>query len=114
MALARLGLLAEETPVLLGGSVLAARHPQLDERIGTLLAARAPKAVARVVTAPPVLGAALLGLDRAGAGEATVQARVRSCLRGTGPDRGLAIRAPAGAPPSARRTEPKRHRTTCS
>ncbi|MFG2308600.1 N-acetylglucosamine kinase [Streptomyces sp. NPDC048566] len=77
VALTRLDLLAEETPVLLGGSVLAARHPQLDERIGTLLAARAPKAVARVVSAPPVLGAALLGLDRAGAGE-EVQARVRS------------------------------------
>jgi hypothetical protein len=29
-----------------------------------LLAARAPKAVPRVVTASPVLGAALLGLDR--------------------------------------------------
>ncbi|WP_121747038.1 BadF/BadG/BcrA/BcrD ATPase family protein [Streptomyces sp. E2N166] len=67
VALTRLDLLAEETPVLLGGSVLAARHPQLDDRIRQLLTSRAPRAIPRVVTARPVLGAALLGLDRAGA-----------------------------------------------
>ncbi|MFF0728071.1 N-acetylglucosamine kinase [Streptomyces sp. NPDC004134] len=69
VALERLGLLDEEVPVVLGGSVLAAGHAQLDDRIRALLTARAPKAVPRVVTAPPVLGAALLGLDRAGAPE---------------------------------------------
>ncbi|CAL9461369.1 N-acetylmuramic acid_N-acetylglucosamine kinase [Streptomyces sp. enrichment culture] len=63
VALTRLGLLDEETPVLLGGSVLAAEHPQLVGRVRALLADRAPKAVPRVVTADPVLGAALLGLD---------------------------------------------------
>ncbi|MET9968952.1 BadF/BadG/BcrA/BcrD ATPase family protein [Streptomyces sp. NPDC006356] len=63
VALTRLGLLTEEVPVLLGGSVLAARHPQLIDRIHELLASRAPKAVPNVVTASPVLGAALLGLD---------------------------------------------------
>ncbi|MEU5287443.1 BadF/BadG/BcrA/BcrD ATPase family protein [Streptomyces sp. NPDC020755] len=67
VALGRLGLLAEEVPVLLGGSVLAARHPQLNDRITALLAARAPKAEVRVVSEPPVLGAALLGLDRTAA-----------------------------------------------
>ncbi|MEV5674900.1 BadF/BadG/BcrA/BcrD ATPase family protein [Streptomyces sp. NPDC052179] len=67
VALTRLGLLDEEAPVLLGGSVLAARHPQLDARIAELLAVRAPKAVVRVVSQPPVLGAALLGLDHVGA-----------------------------------------------
>ena len=77
VALERLGLLDEETPVLLGGSVLAARHPQLDDRIGEMLAARAPKAVPRVVTARPVLGAVLLGLDAVGADE-DVHARVRA------------------------------------
>ncbi|MFB4424474.1 N-acetylglucosamine kinase [Streptomyces sp. QL37] len=70
VSLARLGLLEEEVPVVLGGSVLAARHPALDDRIAELLAVRAPKAVVRVVSAPPVLGAALLGLDRAGAAPA--------------------------------------------
>ncbi|NEB22313.1 ATPase, partial [Streptomyces coelicoflavus] len=39
-----------------------------DDRIRELLAARAPKAVPRVVTAPPVLGSVLLGLDHVGAG----------------------------------------------
>lgn len=68
VALERLGLLAEEAPVLLGGSVLAARHPQLNGRIGALLAERAPYARVSVVTAPPVLGAGLLGLDALGAG----------------------------------------------
>ncbi|MCF2130757.1 ATPase [Strepomyces sp. STD 3.1] len=76
VALTRLDLLSEPAPVLLGGSVLAARHPQLDDRIRELLAARAPKAVPTVVTARPVLGAALLGLDRVGAA-AGVRARLR-------------------------------------
>lgn len=77
VALTRLDLLDEETPVLLGGSVLAARHPQLDAAVRDLLSARAPKAVPRVVTAAPVLGAALLGLDHVGA-SAQAQHRVRA------------------------------------
>jgi N-acetylglucosamine kinase-like BadF-type ATPase len=81
VALTRLDLLEEETPVLLGGGVLAARHPRLDDRIRELLAARAPKAVARVVTASPVLGAALLGLDRVGAAP-EVHERVRAHFGG--------------------------------
>ncbi|WSF21817.1 ATPase [Streptomyces sp. NBC_01353] len=68
VALGRLGLLAEEVPVMLGGSVLAARHPELDARITELLALKAPKAVIGVVTAPPVLGAALFALDEWGDG----------------------------------------------
>ncbi|MFF5971928.1 N-acetylglucosamine kinase [Streptomyces sp. NPDC012769] len=68
VALGRLGLLGEEAPVVLGGSVLAARHPLLDGRIRELLAVKAPKAVVRVVTAPPVLGAGLLALDAWGDG----------------------------------------------
>ena len=76
VALTRLDLLDEETPVLLGGGVLAARHPQLDDRIRELLAERAPKAVPSVVTARPVLGSALLGLDHEGA-PALAHARVR-------------------------------------
>ncbi|MFJ7120222.1 N-acetylglucosamine kinase [Streptomyces albogriseolus] len=63
VALTRLDLLDEDAPVLLGGSVLAADHPLLTEGIRTRLTARAPKAVPHVVTARPVLGAALLGLD---------------------------------------------------
>ncbi|MFG2787178.1 N-acetylglucosamine kinase [Streptomyces sp. NPDC048419] len=77
VALTRLDLLEEETPVLLGGGVLAAQHPQLGDEIRELLAVRAPKAVPRVVTASPVLGAALLGLDRVDAGT-EVHERVRA------------------------------------
>ncbi|MBL1080631.1 ATPase [Streptomyces actinomycinicus] len=76
VALTRLDLLTEETPVLLGGSVLTAGHPQLNDTVRDLLAARAPKADVRVVRASPVLGAALLGLDRLGAG-AEAQRRAR-------------------------------------
>ncbi|QEU94326.1 N-acetylglucosamine kinase [Streptomyces kanamyceticus] len=77
VALDRLDLLDEAAPVLLGGSVLAARHPQLDDRIRALLDERAPKAVPRVVAERPVLGAALLGLDQVGA-PTEVHARVRA------------------------------------
>ncbi|MGW1886425.1 N-acetylglucosamine kinase [Streptomyces sp. NPDC001970] len=77
VALGRLGLLDEEAPVVLGGSVLAARHPRLNGRIAELLAARAPKATLSVVTSPPVLGAALLGLDHLAAPAAT-RARLRA------------------------------------
>ncbi len=67
VALDRLGLLARPAPVVLGGSVLAAGHRLLLDAVVDGLAARAPRAVPRVVTAPPVLGAGLLGLDRLGA-----------------------------------------------
>ncbi|MEU6487848.1 BadF/BadG/BcrA/BcrD ATPase family protein [Streptomyces sp. NPDC046887] len=80
VALERLGLLTEDVPVVLGGSVLAAGHTALDERVAALLAARAPRAVPRVVTAPPVLGAALLALDGVGAPEAA-RARLRTGIR---------------------------------
>ncbi|MGW7420431.1 N-acetylglucosamine kinase [Streptomyces sp. NPDC054813] len=81
VALTRLDLLDELTPVLLGGGVLTGGHPQLDDGVRELLAARAPKAVPRVVTARPVLGAALLGLDVVGAG-VSVQERVRAYFEG--------------------------------
>ncbi|MFF3762951.1 N-acetylglucosamine kinase [Streptomyces sp. NPDC001922] len=104
VALSRLGLLGEEAPVVLGGSVLAARHPLLLDGITAALAARAPKAVPRVVTEPPVLGAALLGLDRTGAGpEAAARLRAHFARADRPADGGLRSRpgpgdAPAGAP----------------
>ncbi|MFG2973576.1 N-acetylglucosamine kinase [Streptomyces sp. NPDC048331] len=66
VALGRLDLLDREVPVVLGGSVLAAGHPQLNERIAAGLAERAPHARISVITASPVLGAGLLGLDALG------------------------------------------------
>ncbi|GAA2578931.1 BadF/BadG/BcrA/BcrD ATPase family protein [Streptomyces roseoviolaceus] len=77
VALTRLDLVDEPTPVLLGGGVLAAEHPQLNTMIQNLLADRAPKAIPQVVTASPVLGAALLGLDGVGASEGA-QGRLRA------------------------------------
>ena len=59
--------LDEPIDVVLGGGVLTAGHQGLMDEIARRLAEEAPKAVARVVEAPPILGAALLGLDRIGA-----------------------------------------------
>ncbi|MFD0276849.1 N-acetylglucosamine kinase [Kitasatospora sp. NPDC127111] len=76
VALRRLQLLDSPTPVVLGGGVLASRQPLLLDNLTARLAAAAPLAEPRVVVAPPVLGAALLGLDHLGAGPAA-QARLR-------------------------------------
>jgi N-acetylglucosamine kinase-like BadF-type ATPase len=75
-AMRRLGVLGEPIPVVLGGGVLTARHAQLMDEIDRLLAEQAPQAVATVVTTPPVVGAALLGLDRLDA-PASVRDRLR-------------------------------------
>lgn len=66
----RLGLTEDAVPVVLGGGVLTARDPQLTGLIAERLAERAPRAEVSVVAVPPIAGAALLGLDRAGAGPA--------------------------------------------
>ena len=64
-------------PVVLGGGVLEARNPLLTDAITRRLAEGAPTAVVRAVDAPPVTGAALLGLDHLGAGPAA-ETRLRS------------------------------------
>ncbi len=63
VAMRRLDLLDEEVDVVLGGGVMAAGNPALMTALTARLASFAPKARTHVVTAPPVLGAALLGLD---------------------------------------------------
>ena len=63
----RLRLRDQPTDVVLGGSVLAARHPLLMEGVSLRLAAYAPRVNLLVVDDPPVVGAALLGLDALGA-----------------------------------------------
>lgn len=63
----RLDLLDTPTEIVLGGGVLAARHQVLMDAIDDRFRAGAPNTVRTVVSAPPVLGAALLGLDRIGA-----------------------------------------------
>ncbi|WP_189129687.1 N-acetylglucosamine kinase [Wenjunlia tyrosinilytica] len=74
VALRRLDMLDGPADVVLGGGVLAARRPLLMSAVEELLKERAPHAVTRVVTTPPVVGAALLGLDHT---EATPAARGR-------------------------------------
>ena len=64
----RLGLTGLATPVVLGGSVLAARDPMLTAGVVEGIRAGAPHAAVCITDVPPVAGAALLGLDRLGAG----------------------------------------------
>jgi N-acetylglucosamine kinase-like BadF-type ATPase len=66
-AMGRLDVLDERFDVVLGGGVLTAGHALLMDEIHRLLLARAPLASTMVVRTPPVMGAALLGLDRIGA-----------------------------------------------
>ena len=79
-AMGRLGLAPAGTPVVLGGGLLEARNPVLLAAIGQRLAADAPGAVPRVVDVPPIAGAALLGLDHIGAGQAA-ERRLRGGYR---------------------------------
>lgn len=82
-ALDHLGLLDTPVPVVLGGSVVTADHPLLHDRLREQFAQRAPHAAPRLVTAPPVLGAALLALD-ATDGDARAYARLRAEYGGGG------------------------------
>jgi N-acetylglucosamine kinase-like BadF-type ATPase len=66
-AIRRLGLGASDVEVVLGGGVAAGRDPAFLERIAAGLARAAPRCRLLQATAPPVVGAALLGLDRLGA-----------------------------------------------
>ena len=79
VALRRLSLLDAPADVVLGGGVLAARHPLLLGSIETKILAVAPSAQLRVVDDPPVVGAALLGLDTVGA-SAGAEERARAAL----------------------------------
>ncbi|MFI7538100.1 N-acetylglucosamine kinase [Streptosporangium sp. NPDC049376] len=69
VALRRLGLLETPMEVVLGGGVLTARDPLLNGLIEERFAERAPQAKLIVADAPPIMGAALLGLDAFGATE---------------------------------------------
>ena len=62
-AMRRLDLDGLPTPVILGGGVITARNPRLMSGISRQLAEAAPRARVRVIEVPPVVGAALLGLD---------------------------------------------------
>jgi len=65
--LRRLDLLDRAVPVVLGGGVIGSRDERLLGTVERLLAERAPLARTELVTAAPILGAALLALESAGA-----------------------------------------------
>jgi N-acetylglucosamine kinase-like BadF-type ATPase len=71
----RLDLTREPVDVVLGGGMLRHDGGMLVGKIGERLGVAAPNAVVRMVDAPPIVGAALLGLDEIDAGE---QARERA------------------------------------
>ena len=73
----RLELADRAVPVVLGGGLLTARDPLLTGSIAAELASRAPAASMHIVDIPAVAGAALLGLDHAGA-PPTAEQRLRA------------------------------------
>jgi N-acetylglucosamine kinase-like BadF-type ATPase len=76
-AMRRLDLTGQATPVVLGGGVLTARNPLLMDSVTRQLLEAAPRAQVRVIDVPPVVGAALLGLDHVHAPPAA-EARLRN------------------------------------
>jgi N-acetylglucosamine kinase-like BadF-type ATPase len=75
VAITRLGLEREPAEVLLGGGLLRSGDERLLGAIVAGLADVAPAASVHTTDAPPVVGAALLGLDRLGADD---EARARA------------------------------------
>jgi N-acetylglucosamine kinase-like BadF-type ATPase len=81
VAARRLGLLDKAYSVVLGGGVLAARHPLLHDAVVDGVLATAPLATIGIVADPPVAGAALLALDAVGASAPPVGAALRRAVR---------------------------------
>ena len=65
-AIRRLGLTGQDVDVVLGGGLFHGDAPAFTQRIGAEIRRIAPAARLNQVAAPPVVGAALLGLDRLG------------------------------------------------
>jgi N-acetylglucosamine kinase-like BadF-type ATPase len=78
-ALRRARALRAAVPVVLAGGVFRTTNAAFHERIRAGLAAAAPRAEIRRLTVPPVVGAALLGIDALGLGAAEA-ARLRATL----------------------------------
>jgi N-acetylglucosamine kinase-like BadF-type ATPase len=78
-AIRRLHVTTRDVEVILGGGVFRSNDERLFTRIQTGIAKVAPKAVMRRLGAPPVLGAALIGLDEIHATRAA-RARLRAML----------------------------------
>jgi N-acetylglucosamine kinase-like BadF-type ATPase len=83
-AITRLGVANEEVEVVLGGGVFHTEDAGFHARVAEGIHAVAPRALLRHLEAPPVLGAALLGLDAIGADD-DAKERIRAAL--STPDR---------------------------
>lgn len=75
----RLDLATEEVDVVLGGGLLQAGNERLLARIGDGVCEVGPRLAVQVASHPPVIGAALVALDRVGAGR-DAQARLRAAF----------------------------------
>lgn len=85
--LRRLDLQDTAVPVVLGGSVLAAQDPRLVAGVVRGLAERAPAVHPVWVREPPVVGAALLALEAAGAAPAALETAAREVVAAIGTPR---------------------------
>jgi N-acetylglucosamine kinase-like BadF-type ATPase len=81
-SLRRLRLVRAEVDVTLGGGVFRAEDPGFIRRIRAGVAAVAPDANVRILDGPPLVGAALLGLDQTAAQNGS-PARLRAQLTST-------------------------------
>jgi N-acetylglucosamine kinase-like BadF-type ATPase len=85
VSLRRLDLLDERVDVVLGGGVLAGVGEPLVDEVARRCRQVAPKVDVHLADVPPVVGAALLGLDAIGAGpraEATLRTSYRTTVMG--------------------------------
>ncbi|MFE6963960.1 N-acetylglucosamine kinase [Agromyces sp. NPDC057679] len=78
-SLTRLGLLERPVPVVLGGGIAQSGDERLLGRVRERLAEVAPLARLSIVDSAPIVGAALLSLVAAGAGEAALE-RARTAV----------------------------------
>jgi N-acetylglucosamine kinase-like BadF-type ATPase len=78
-ALRRLRLVSRDADVILGGGIFRAQDATFVERVANGIAAVAPGASVKALNAPPVVGAALMGLEAIGA-PASARARLRASL----------------------------------
>jgi hypothetical protein len=76
VSLKRLSLTDEPVEVLLGGGLILAADGSLIDAVVQRIATVAPAATVKSTSSPPVVGAALLGLDELGA-DAAARERLR-------------------------------------
>ncbi|MDL4776988.1 N-acetylglucosamine kinase [Actinomadura xylanilytica] len=98
VALRRLDLLEIPADVVLGGGVLAARRPVLMDAVREWYSRLAPRARLVVPGEPPLLGAALLGLDHLAAPPAAYAALRAAFHRRTPPVQARTVLDHRGAP----------------